>query len=65
MKLWNHYYTPTSIDEAVGLLAEYAGQARVMAGGTDLLVDMHAEEQPPHEALVDITRIPELTTIEI
>jgi CO/xanthine dehydrogenase FAD-binding subunit len=64
MKLWNHYYTPQSTEEAISLLRDYGGQARVIAGGTDLLVDMRAAGEEPHEALIDITRIPELATIE-
>lgn len=64
MKLWNKYYTPTTIDEAVNLLSQHAGQARIIAGGTDLLIDMKAEGDPiPHEALVDITSIPDLCSI--
>ncbi len=65
MKLWNKYYTPTTIDEAMQLLSSHAGQARVIAGGTDLLIDMKAEGDPiPHEALVDITSIPDLRSID-
>jgi carbon-monoxide dehydrogenase medium subunit len=64
LKLWNHYHTPKTIDETVALLAHYKGQARVVAGGTDLLVDMRADGEPPHEALIDITRIPDLCRIE-
>lgn len=64
MKLWNHYHTPHTLDEAIQLLNDYAGQARIMAGGTDLLVDARAEiVHQPHEALVDITHIPELLNI--
>jgi CO/xanthine dehydrogenase FAD-binding subunit len=63
MKLWNHYHTPTTIDDALDLLARYAGQAKIIAGGTDLLVDMRADLRPPHEALIDVTRIPELGAI--
>lgn len=63
MKLWNHYHTPNTIDEALDLLTRYAGQAKIIAGGTDLLVDMRADLHPPHEALVDITRIPDMGAI--
>ncbi len=64
MKLWNHYHTPATTDEAIELLARYAGQAQVIAGGTDLLVDKRAEGgYHPHEALIDVTRIPELRQI--
>jgi len=64
MKLWNHYHTPTTTEEAIELLIRYAGQARVIAGGTDLLVEMRANGEQPQEALIDITRIPDLRTIQ-
>lgn len=64
MKLWNYYHTPSTPDEAIALLQQYAGQARVIAGGTDLLVDMRAAEDEPIHALIDITCISELSTIE-
>lgn len=64
MKLWNHYHTPHTIDEALQLLSKYEGQSRIVAGGTDLLVDARAEVgYKPHEALIDITHIPELQSI--
>lgn len=63
MKLWNHYHTPRTVDEALSLLDRYAGEARIVAGGTDLLVDARAEGHPPHHALIDITSIPELRNI--
>ncbi len=58
------YLIPNTIGEAVTLLGEHNGRARVIAGGTDLLPDLR---QGKHAAdcLVDITRIPELTRIEI
>ena len=64
LKLWTHYHTPKTIDDALQLLAGYEGAARVIAGGTDLLVDMRAAGHEPQTALIDITHIPELTTIE-
>ncbi len=64
MKLWNHYHTPHTVDEALQLLSDYEGRARIVAGGTDLLVDARAEIAfEPHEALIDITHIPELLNI--
>ncbi len=64
MKLWNHYHTPHTTDEALQLLNDYEGRARIVAGGTDLLVDARAEIAfQPHEALIDITHIPELLNI--
>lgn len=57
MSLWNHYHTPSTIEEALTLLASYQGRARVIAGGTDLLLDLKQGHLPRPEALIDITRI--------
>ncbi|MBI5928815.1 MAG: FAD binding domain-containing protein [Chloroflexi bacterium] len=63
MKLWNNYHTPHSIDEALTLLNQYQGKARVVAGGTDLMVELREGHRPVQDALIDITMIPELTTL--
>ncbi len=63
MPLWNEYHLPVSVDEAVGLLARYDGQARVVAGGTDLILDLQQGNEHPLEALVDVTRIVGLNEI--
>ncbi|MFZ4814741.1 MAG: FAD binding domain-containing protein [Phototrophicaceae bacterium] len=65
MTLWKHYFTPKTVDEALALLAEHQGNARVIAGGTDLLIDLRAEGGEPQEALVDITSIEELTHLTV
>ncbi|MCC6904597.1 MAG: FAD binding domain-containing protein [Anaerolineae bacterium] len=62
-KLWNEYHTPQTVEEASALLASYAGAARVIAGGTDLILEMEQGHKPPVAALVDVTAIQELTTI--
>ena len=56
------YEAPTSLDAAVGLLAKANGHARVLAGGTDLLIQMRAGRVEP-ELVVDIKNIPEMTSI--
>ncbi len=63
MTLWTYYHTPSTVDEALDLLARYAGNARVIAGGTDLLLDIRQGHQPRPEALVDITCIKGLNTV--
>ncbi len=57
MPLWSEYYLPVSVDEAVGRLARHDGKARVVAGGTDLILDLQQGNEHPVEALVDVTRI--------
>lgn len=65
MKLWSHYHVARSVDEALSLLAEYNGQAQVIAGGTDLLLDIQQGNHAPALALIDITKIPELIAVQI
>ncbi len=50
------YEAPKSIDEAVKLLGGEKGHARVLAGGTDLLVQMKSGRLEP-DLVVDIKRI--------
>lgn len=56
------YAAPTTLDEAIGLLAERNGRARPLAGGTDLLVQMRAGRLTPDE-VVDLKHIPELNEL--
>ncbi len=56
------YEAPTSLDAAVSLLAGADGQAKIMAGGTDVLVLIHSDVIEP-ELVVDIKNIPEVTQI--
>jgi|SRR5660397_26283 len=49
------FYQPTTVDEAVEVLKEKAG-ARLLSGGTDLLVNMKHRVELPH-ALVSLRRI--------
>ena len=56
------YEAPESLEGAVALLAAANGDARVLAGGTDLLVQMRADVVEP-ELIVDIKRIPETRAV--
>ncbi len=57
------YYEPKTIEEAVELLAKYKGEAKILAGGTDLLVAMKQRVVEP-KVIVNIKRIKELRFIE-
>jgi CO/xanthine dehydrogenase FAD-binding subunit len=56
------YFAPKTIEEACSLLAKYKGEARVLAGGTDLLVQMKNREVTPRY-LINIKDIPDLDYI--
>jgi len=61
---WEHYYTPETVAEAVELLRRHDGRARVLGGGTDLLVEIRRGLHRPVEALVDVSRIAGLDAID-
>ncbi len=58
------YCTPTSIAQALDILATHHGQARVLAGGTDLFADIQRGRARPY-CLVDVTRVPGMDAIMI
>jgi len=62
---WNNYHTPNSIEEAVRLLTHYDGNARVIGGGTDLLLEIQHGQSPVVEAMVDTSRISGLDRITL
>lgn len=57
MALWNQYHTPATVDDALALLEQHHGEALIVAGGTDLILDLQQGNHPPVQALVDITKI--------
>src|SRR6185312_6227119 len=60
--MWQTYLQPHSLDETLHLLAEHAGTACVVAGGTDIVVELSRGIRRT-SALIDITRVDELRGI--
>jgi CO/xanthine dehydrogenase FAD-binding subunit len=65
MTIWKEYYRATSITDALQALAAAQGSARVIAGGTDILLDLQQGRLEPVDRLVDINSIPEMQQITI
>ncbi len=63
--MWSQYYNVREVSEALDLLAQYGPKARVIAGGTDMMIEMERGQRPSVEALIDITRIPGLAEITV
>jgi carbon-monoxide dehydrogenase medium subunit len=59
---WEQYFRPRTISEALEILGEFHGDAKLIAGGTDVLVQMRRRELETR-VLVDITQIPGLEEI--
>ncbi len=63
--MWHNYINATSIDEVVKILASKKESARVVAGGTDLILELERGVRKGIDTLVDVTRIPHLDQISI
>jgi len=64
MSTWDTYYTATCLDDVVDLLGRYGDRARIVAGGTDLLVEIRNGARLP-EVLIDVSRVGGLDTIRV
>jgi carbon-monoxide dehydrogenase medium subunit len=65
MTLWQEYHVAHSVEEALRVLAENPRNSKVIAGGTDLLLELQQGLVEPVQTLVDITQIPDINLIEI
>lgn len=55
------YFEPKSIGDALAVLAQHGAEAKIIAGGTDVMVDIKFKEEPG--SLVNIKKIPSLSGI--
>src|SRR5574341_1164922 len=63
--MWHTYHTVTSLDEALALLAEHREKARVVAGATDIILEIERGVRKGIDTLVDVTRAPGLDSITL
>lgn len=63
MPTFEYYFRPETVEEVVSLLMRYGEEAKILAGGTDLLVLMRSRSVVPR-CVVDITRLPGLDYIK-
>lgn len=60
--MWQTYLQPQTLSEALALLSEHVEDARIVAGGTDIMVELSRGIRPT-ATLIDITAIPDLRQI--
>jgi CO/xanthine dehydrogenase FAD-binding subunit len=63
MTICEEYLQPLSVKEALTALHSASGAAAIVAGGTDLLLDLRQGRHPPVHTLVDVSAIPEMQAI--
>ena len=63
--MWHEYITATTTDEVVKLLAEKGERARIVAGATDLILELERGARKGVDTLIDVSRIPTLDLITL
>ena len=63
--MWTEYITPASLEETLQLLAEKHKKARLVAGATDLMLELERGVRKGIETVIDITRLPDLDRITL
>jgi xanthine dehydrogenase iron-sulfur cluster and FAD-binding subunit A len=62
--MWQHYLQPTTLEEALHLLHQHGAQARIVAGGTDVMVELQRDIKPT-STLIDITNLRSLKYVRV
>jgi carbon-monoxide dehydrogenase medium subunit len=63
--MWQEYINVTSIQDALRILGEKRERARIVAGATDLILELERGVRKGIETVVDVTRVPNLDSITI
>lgn len=61
--MWKDYFCLTELDEAVQILAERGERARIVAGATDIIIELERGVRKGIDTLLDLTRVPGLDRI--
>src|SRR6266566_1498193 len=62
--MWQNYLQPTTLEEALHLLHQHGARARIVAGGTDVMVELQRGIKPT-STLIDITNLRSLKYVRV
>ncbi|MEJ2759462.1 MAG: FAD binding domain-containing protein, partial [Anaerolineales bacterium] len=63
--MWKKYIQSSSIEQVIEALHDDPNHSRIVAGATDLILELEAGLHPDVDTLIDVTRIPELNQITL
>jgi carbon-monoxide dehydrogenase medium subunit len=63
--MWHNYHSVTSIEETLEILSSQGEKARIVAGATDLILEIERKVRHGVESLIDITRVPNLDQVTL
>jgi CO/xanthine dehydrogenase FAD-binding subunit len=58
------YFTPLTVDDALSLLEQHQNSAQLLAGGTDLIIELRQRLKKP-KVIIDLKKIPDLRNLNI
>ena len=61
--MWKNYHMPETVDHVIDLLSQAGSQTKIIAGGTDLMVEIRDGKWQTLEDVIDITRVRDLDAI--
>lgn len=61
--MWKNYYMPETVDQVIDLLSHTGSETKIIAGGTDLMIEIRDGKWPGLEDVIDISRVRGLDAI--
>lgn len=63
--MWQNYIIPATIEDALQSLSKNPGRTRIIAGGTDLILEIERGQRKDVETVIDVSRLPGFAEISL